>query len=324
MKIVAVSRVRNEEDIIEPFIRHHDMLVDAHIVLDNGSTDRTVEILRSLRNEAFNIRLFRNESTIFAETQFNTELYEIAVRDHGADWVVFLDSDEFIDPRYGTGELAPILAAVPRELTSLGLRLRNYDAPLPETNDCLNVVQRFCRRSPAEIDVWKVMVRGGVSGVTIGAGNHNIYRDGIYQAPPKQDRLVLAHYPHRSPLQWAAKAIRGRLKVLAAGQTEIRQNRSTHYNSFVEHFRRDPIAWVTMARGAVERNMQSPEMIDDPIDYLGSELRYTSPPDYGSRALRLALADAEELATALGRLIDAFPEVRQRVDADIRSFHPVV
>jgi glycosyltransferase involved in cell wall biosynthesis len=324
MKIVAVSRVRNEEDIIEPFIRHHDMLVDAHIVLDNGSTDRTADILRSLHKEGFNIHLFRNESAIFAETQFNTELYEIAVRDHGADWVVFLDADEFIDPRDGVGELAPILATVPGELTDFGLRLRNYDAPSPKTNDCLNVVQRFCRRSPVEIDVWKVIVRGGVPGVTIGAGNHEIFLDGVYQPPPKQERLVLAHYPNRSPLQWAAKAIRGRLKVLAAGQTEIRQNRSTHYNSFVEHFRRDPIAWMTMARGAFEQNMQGPELIDDPIDYLGGELRYTSRPDYGSRALRLALADAEELAAILGQLIDEFPEIRQRFHTGIRTFQPVV
>ena len=51
MRLTAVTRVLNEEDIIEPFIRHHAAFVEAHILLDNGSGDRTLEILAALRRE---------------------------------------------------------------------------------------------------------------------------------------------------------------------------------------------------------------------------------------------------------------------------------
>ncbi len=51
MRLTAVTRVFNEEDIIEPFIRHHAAFAAAHILLDNGSGDRTLDILASLRRE---------------------------------------------------------------------------------------------------------------------------------------------------------------------------------------------------------------------------------------------------------------------------------
>ncbi|MDE2446855.1 MAG: glycosyltransferase family 2 protein, partial [Alphaproteobacteria bacterium] len=44
----AISMVRNEQDIIEPFVRHNSALVDLLFVLDNCSTDHTRQILREL------------------------------------------------------------------------------------------------------------------------------------------------------------------------------------------------------------------------------------------------------------------------------------
>ena len=43
-RIISLSMVKNEQDIIEPFIRHHGSLVDAMIILDNGSVDQTRNI----------------------------------------------------------------------------------------------------------------------------------------------------------------------------------------------------------------------------------------------------------------------------------------
>ena len=46
MRIVAITRVLDEADIIEAFVRHTAAYVQHHIFVDNGSIDGTVEILR--------------------------------------------------------------------------------------------------------------------------------------------------------------------------------------------------------------------------------------------------------------------------------------
>ncbi|MDD6127049.1 MAG: glycosyltransferase family 2 protein [Veillonellaceae bacterium] len=50
-KIVAISMVKNEMDIIESFVRHTLGFADLLIVADHKSTDRTREILESLQAE---------------------------------------------------------------------------------------------------------------------------------------------------------------------------------------------------------------------------------------------------------------------------------
>ncbi len=51
MTVHIVTMVRNEEDIIETFVRYHSGAVDRMIIVDNGSTDRTPEILALIRDE---------------------------------------------------------------------------------------------------------------------------------------------------------------------------------------------------------------------------------------------------------------------------------
>ena len=51
MRIVAISTVRDEEDIIEAFVRHMLAFAERLIILDNGSTDSTPDILRAMQDE---------------------------------------------------------------------------------------------------------------------------------------------------------------------------------------------------------------------------------------------------------------------------------
>ena len=47
--------VKNEMDIIESFVRYNVNYLDGMIILDNGSTDNTLNILKSLKNEGLPI-----------------------------------------------------------------------------------------------------------------------------------------------------------------------------------------------------------------------------------------------------------------------------
>ena len=53
---IAVARVRNEDDIIEPVLRHHAALVDRLILLDNARNDcATLLPLNRCRDGGFDV-----------------------------------------------------------------------------------------------------------------------------------------------------------------------------------------------------------------------------------------------------------------------------
>ncbi len=78
MKLVAVTRLWNEDDIVEAFVRHHAPQVDRFVFLDNGSSDRTLDILRSLAAEEFPITVLQTRSVSFDEASVNTWLFHYA------------------------------------------------------------------------------------------------------------------------------------------------------------------------------------------------------------------------------------------------------
>ena len=45
MKIYSISRIKNEEDIIESFIRYHLNFLDGMIIIEDYSNDETYNIL---------------------------------------------------------------------------------------------------------------------------------------------------------------------------------------------------------------------------------------------------------------------------------------
>ena len=51
MKIIAITMVKNEMDVIESFVRHTLTFADELIVCEHRSSDATREILESLRAE---------------------------------------------------------------------------------------------------------------------------------------------------------------------------------------------------------------------------------------------------------------------------------
>ncbi|MEA3512401.1 MAG: glycosyltransferase family 2 protein [Campylobacterota bacterium] len=90
--------VKNEHDIIESNIRTHAKLgVDAFVVMDNGSTDGTRDILEKLSNE-FEMTII-DEKGPYQQKKFMTRLAFEAKKIYKADWVINNDADEFWIPK---------------------------------------------------------------------------------------------------------------------------------------------------------------------------------------------------------------------------------
>jgi len=100
MKLVGITRIRNEEGIIQNTLDHVAKFVDEVYVYDDASTDNTAEICE---NHKIVSEIFKNytwDSSVNgrakAEGIMRQTLYEVAVR-NGADWVYCFDADEYIE-----------------------------------------------------------------------------------------------------------------------------------------------------------------------------------------------------------------------------------
>jgi hypothetical protein len=114
-RVVMALKVRDEEDVIESVLRYHSAQgVDFFIVTDNASTDRTPEILGRWV-EAGRARVISEPSPELRErgAEWVTRMARLAATEHGADWVVHGDADEFWWPL--EGDIKSALAAVPAE-----------------------------------------------------------------------------------------------------------------------------------------------------------------------------------------------------------------
>ena len=121
--------VRDERDIIEQHLAFHLAAgVDLVIATDNGSTDGTDEVLERYEREG-RVRLLREPAGEFRQREWVTRMARLAATEHGADWVVNSDADEFWWPRGGT--LPEVLDSIPRRYGMVQSFVRHF-VPVPD------------------------------------------------------------------------------------------------------------------------------------------------------------------------------------------------
>jgi glycosyltransferase involved in cell wall biosynthesis len=305
MKLAAVSRILNEADIAESFIRHTAHFVDHHVLIDNGSVDGTLRILESLRDEGFPLTIFQNRASRFVEERINTFLYQTAVNSTKADWIVFLDADEFIDDRLVVPSLRDCLEAFATrhgEEACVDVHVCEYH-PTPNDPSELVVPQRIRFGNPPtrniKVIVPAVLIRRQA---TIQPGNHSVLIDGGKPCPSfTEPTLRYAHFAYRSPYQWISKFVIGWAKVLAAGPETVKAGHNQHYREPFELLRTDPQA-ILRNPDLMQLRPPPADAALDPIVYRGGSLIYTATPDYTMRAVQVMMQYLFELAGQNGDL----------------------
>ena len=101
MLIAAIVGVKNEDTLIDQCLRHlFDIGVDTVVVEDYGSTDATLRRVAQWPSAKVAVRHFDESRNLDLQAWGRHEA-ELARRT-GADWVLFLDADEFWLPRNGS------------------------------------------------------------------------------------------------------------------------------------------------------------------------------------------------------------------------------
>ncbi|MFZ0946257.1 MAG: glycosyltransferase family 2 protein [Syntrophobacteraceae bacterium] len=217
-RIISLSVVKNEQDIIEPCIRHNIAFLDFMIILDNGSNDATRNIISELMRELGNVVLADHSDFGHWHSERITRLLHFCQTAFFADYVVLLDADEFIDaPDRITFEsiLGTIMPG------GIGLVPWRTFVLAPEEGEKATLDPprsiKWCRA--AEIPLYKKAILrldgSCFHDLRISQGNHSVVSEKGRELPCMDlDGLALAHFPVRSRNQLLVKSIVGWMAML--------------------------------------------------------------------------------------------------------------
>lgn len=219
MKLIGFTMVRNEEDIIEQFVRHNVQHFDKLYVFDHGSIDCTEAILKSLAGEGLPVISVQGnfDSMVgYAQSEIMTTLFRYAVQENGPAIYFPIDADEFLHPKH---DMDAFRQQVENSTSSL--------FPVPWLN--MPILPGFddtayadVPKSLPQIECWatpehrysKVVIKitdvSIAKRMTISQGSHNLYLDReMVEKDTSHDLLRYIHVPVRSPKQAFTKVVCG-------------------------------------------------------------------------------------------------------------------
>ena len=211
MKIVSITMVKNEVDIIESFVRYHLNIVDEMIILDNCSNDETPLIINKLINEGLPIIFLTALNNNFTQSFKTGMLLDKAFNEHGADIVCVLDGDEFL---VSTNNLNP--RDILKNLDLSEYYLVKWNTYVPTENDLYDffIPKRITHVRDENLESFhKVIVTKDVYNnfsPKVKMGNHDlIFPNGETPQRNISFNLRIAHFPIRSREQCMSKVIVG-------------------------------------------------------------------------------------------------------------------
>lgn len=242
VRLVMTILVKNEIDILEDNIRTHAQLgIDSFLVMDNGSTDGTREMLASLANE-FDLHIIDNPEQNYQQREWMTKLAFQARDTLGADWVVSNDADEFWIPKSGS-----LKTGLDRKGSIVTVRRHNMvldehsvASGLPYWANTYRVVNPIYYSKQVQLEVDNISMPLAKISPKVMVNPHGLFRikGGNHRAKHvmrlinqcDSDEVVVHHFPIRSYEQFE-RNVRNRQPLLAKGS-----RMGDHYRRWVRQF----------------------------------------------------------------------------------------
>jgi len=210
MKLVQTLVVRDEVDVVDDQIAYHlNAGVDFVIASDHESRDGTTDILERYAREG-HLRRIEVEGTM-RDGPWRTHMARLAAVEHGADWIVNTDADEFWMPRRGT--LKDIFVSIPEQY-GVVFALSRHFVPRPESPG--RFWERMLVRASPQAAIHdptspyrphlKAAHRADPE-ISVSFGSHTVWTRS-WRALHHWHPADVLHFPFRSLSQWENKGVR--------------------------------------------------------------------------------------------------------------------
>lgn len=318
--------VRNEADIVDAQIAFHlHAGVDFVIATDNASTDGTTEILERWERGG-HLRLLREPGQDMRQGEWVTRMARLAATEHGADWVINADADEFWWPR--SGSLKDVLAAVPRRYGIVRGCWRHF---LPRPDDGGFFAERMTVRlaKPAHpgdketiFHAHQKVAHRAHPEIEVERGNHDASGPGLEPLRGWHPIEVL-HFSFRSPAQLERKASGGWLRARGFEATlhQVKLHTACREGRAVDFYDSFTVDDAALARGLADGTLVVDTRLRDALRVIRSaDGDVSAPGARGARQPRLrapSQRDDAALAAEIAPLaeIDGVVRAAERVQA---------
>jgi glycosyltransferase involved in cell wall biosynthesis len=206
--VLAVTLVvRDEEDILAANLDYHlAQGVDVILAVDHGSRDGTGDILESYARTG-RVRSIRDDARLHDQPRRVNRLLRMAAEEHGADWVIHCDADEFWIPTLGS--LRDVFAAIPERYGYVRVGRSNF---LPTPDDGEPFHQRMTVRRQRSLNLRGTLLEPKVAqrpsaASGVGHGNHDLVAP-VLDAAPDIGALEVFHFPLRTFEQFERKVVK--------------------------------------------------------------------------------------------------------------------
>lgn len=218
MKNIMISKVKNEADIIETFLRYHVNIFDNIIVIDNGSLDGTYEIINALIKEGLPIELVNEAYSDFDAYRFANQYTKYYVEKYKADMVTFMDADEFLIMEDGSNPQEKIQKLDKNKIHYF--RWKTYIYPGNDDGEIFSFANFNQYRDEKDETFTKVIVPASYflkRQVVVAAGNHSCTAidslSGTIINEHHSD-LKFCHFPVRSSSQYKKQIILNTINMI--------------------------------------------------------------------------------------------------------------
>jgi hypothetical protein len=231
LRIIATILVYNEADIIGQVLEHlHEHGID-FVVLDNGSTDGSIEIVRASYGRG--LLEHRVVKRAFWRLDLDLDYLIEMARRYSPCWILHNDADEFLEPPDAEETLYEGICREDRCGFNV-VQFDRFEFCLTEKDhngsevDIRKKLRYYYWRSDFVYRAWRYYP-GTTHRDT--AGHYPIFPTGV-KARVSPRKFVMRHYPFRSPEQAIRKVFKERLPRCAPEDRALGRRQYDQYSQF--------------------------------------------------------------------------------------------
>jgi glycosyltransferase involved in cell wall biosynthesis len=267
MKICAVMMVKDEADIIGYTMRYLlTQEIDAILVSDNNSSDKTMDILRDIKRiSPIPVEIRTDTEVAYFQSKKMTALAHEAASLFDPEWILPLDADELVYSLDGR-TIGAVLRSVENEIINMPWWFYYstvLDNPL-EKNPYLRIKWRIVDQSVLGKACYRYK-----SDLVIAQGNHNVLNEHGCPVWGGQSSLHVKHFPHRSVKQFVRKIINGGKAYEVAGD-KIPESFGAAWRLYYKHYLANGVEGLKdhyMRHFVIKDPENDPQYVHDPANY---------------------------------------------------------